>query len=210
MIGTRVHPPRRRARTATRTAGAVVLVALLAGCGNDQPAPLHEGTPGAAPADGLARIVDLAAERAEMSDRVAAAAFAAGAPAADPAREAAVVAGMREEARRADVDPEWAARVAGDQVAAEAQVRDALVRGWTDRPDTAPAGGADPAAPDPEIDRIDGELVAALRTATPARAHEDCASTLAQAAVTRARGMDDLHRAALGAALRSVCDGAGD
>ena len=64
MIGTR----------GTALAGALLVLGLLAGCG-DQPLPLTEGPPGASPADGLVRVVQLSAQRAQVSDQVAAAKF---------------------------------------------------------------------------------------------------------------------------------------
>lgn len=187
----------------------VAAIALLSGCA-DPPPPLSDGAPGAAPADGLAAVVTLAAERAEVSDRVAAATFGTPAPVTDPAREAAALAAARADAVRDGVDPEWTARVVADQVAASTQVRNDLIRRWTEQPQTRPAGGADLAAVRPELDRLDDELVAALKIAAPARGHEDCPSTLAQAAVVAARPLDDVHKAALGRSLMSVCDGTPD
>lgn len=194
-------------RRAAAVAACAAVLALASGCA-DPPPPLSQGPPGAAPADGLARVVALAAERAVLADRVAAAGFSAPGPVVDPAREAAVLAGARADAARAGVDPEWVARVVADQLAAAAGVRDERVRGWTGRPGTRPSGSTDLARVRAELDRIDDELVAALGTAAPARAHEDCPAGLARSAVAVARPLDDVHKAALGRALRSVCDGA--
>ncbi|OLM16822.1 MULTISPECIES: gamma subclass chorismate mutase AroQ [unclassified Pseudonocardia] len=193
-------------RRAAVVAASVAVVALVAGCG-DPPEPLTDGPAGAAPADGLTRVVDLAAERAVLSDRVAAAKAGTGQPVTDPAREKVVVDDARADAARDGVDPEWTARVFADQIAASTQVQEDLLRRWTEQPGARPAP-VDLAQVRPELDRIGDELVAALKLATPARAHEDCASSLAQAAVTRSATLDDVHRAALGRALMSVCDGA--
>lgn len=108
-------------RRGTALAGAVLALGLLAGCG-DQPLPLTEGPPGASPADGLIRIVELSAQRARISDQVAAAKFGTGTAVTDPAREAAVVAETRADATRDGVDPDWAARIVSDQIAASTQV----------------------------------------------------------------------------------------
>ncbi|ANY07852.1 gamma subclass chorismate mutase AroQ [Pseudonocardia sp. HH130630-07] len=191
---------RRRAATIV---GSGALVVLLAGCG-DLPAPLTQGPAGAAPVDGLARVVDLAAERTVLSDRVAAAKAESGGPVTDPAREKVVLDDARADAARDGVDPEWAARVFADQIAASTQVQNELLRRWADRPDTRPAP-ADLAAVRPELDRVGDELIAALKLATPARTHDDCPSALAQAAVATAEPLDDVHRAALGRALMSIC-----
>ncbi|MEJ8278564.1 gamma subclass chorismate mutase AroQ [Pseudonocardia spirodelae] len=190
-------------------AGSALVLALLAGCGEQQ-APLTEGPPGASPADGLVRVVALSAQRAQVSDRVAAAKLGTGQAVTDPAREAAVVDGIRAEAGRDGVDPDWAARIVTDQIAASTQVQDDLLRQWAERPDTAPVQRPALAEVRPELDRIGDELVAALKLAGPARANEDCPSTLAQAAVAQAQGLDDVHRNALGRSLASVCDGTPD
>lgn len=188
-----------------RVGAAVAAVAVAAGCGA-QPAPLTQGPSGAAPADGLTRVVELVAERAVLSDRVAAAKAGTARPVTDPVREKAVLDEARADAARAGVDPEWTARVFADQIAASTEVQHRLLRAWSDRPDTRPAP-ADLARVRPELDRIGDDLVAALAVAAPARAHEDCAATLAQAAVEVARPLDEVHKAALGRALTSVCDG---
>ncbi|MBP2370615.1 gamma subclass chorismate mutase AroQ [Pseudonocardia parietis] len=209
MIGSRVLPPRRMRRHALRSGAlpALAALALLAGCGGDPPAaPLSEGPPGASPADGVTRIAELSAQRAVVSSRVAAAKLGTGQAVTDPEREAAVVADARADATRAGVDPEWVARVVADQIAASSQVQNDLLRRWNDRPESRLAERPDLAQVRPELGRIGDELVAAMKVAAPARVHEDCPSTLAQAVVARAESLDDLHRAALGRALMSVCD----
>ncbi|MFP5023275.1 gamma subclass chorismate mutase AroQ [Pseudonocardia phyllosphaerae] len=198
------------AHAVLRCAAATALaVAALAGCGAQAP-PITAGPPGASPADGLTRIAGLAAERAVLSDRVAIAKSATGGAITDPPREAAVLAGARASAVRDGVDPEWVARVVADQIAASTQVQDALTKQWAEHPDTRPAQRVDLATVRPELDRIGRELVAALKVAQPARANEDCPSSLAQAAVAAAGPLDDVHKAALGRALHSVCDRSSD
>lgn len=206
MIGSRGLPRRRRALR-FGVLPVLAALALLTGCG-EPPVPLTDGPSGASPADGLTRVVGLSAERAVVADRVAAAKLDSGHAVTDPEREAAVVADARADATRDGVDPEWAARIVTDQIAASIQVQNDLLRQWNDRPDSRPAQRPDLAQVRPELDRIGDELIAALKVATPGRMHEDCAASLAQAAVTQAEGLDDLHRAALGRALMSVCDGA--
>ncbi|OSY38912.1 MULTISPECIES: hypothetical protein [Pseudonocardia] len=205
-------PRSSRARRSAAAVAVVAAIALSAGCGGDQPDPLSTGAPGAAPADGLARIVELTGERIGISERAAAAAADTGEPAPGPDSDSGSgdVAVAAAAAERAGVDVEWAARVLADQRAAADQLRDGLTRQWAERPDTRPAEQADPAQLRSELDRIDEELLAALRIAAPARAHEDCPSSLAQAAVARAEGLGDLARGALGRSLMSVCDGTPD
>ena len=187
---------------------------MLAGCGQ-QPAPSAEAPPQAPPssaevfapqADALTRVVQLAAQRAQVADRVAAAKLGTGQPVTDPAREATVIAAARDAATRTGVDPEWVARVFDDQIAASTQVQNDLLRQWTEHPDSRPTERPDLVEVRPEITRISNELVAALKIAEPARAHADCSSSLAAAARTQAGELDGIHRAALERALRSVCD----
>ena len=210
-----------RSSRARRRAGAATLAAalvLLAGCA-DQPGPLSEGPAGATPADGLARIAELTAQRVTLAGQLALAepesesesgSESESESAREPEPGPAAGADARAAAERAGVDPEWAARVLTDQAAAAEQVRDGLLRRWAEQPDTRPAERPDPAQLRSELATVDDELVAALRVAAPARTHEDCPTSLAQAAVARAEGLDDLHRAALGRGLMSVCDGTPD
>lgn len=193
-----------RALVATASIG---LLALLAGCSGTP--PLSQGPLPEDAGRGLDRIVALAAERVVVSDRVAAAKEGTGQPVTDPQREAAVVAAARTEADRDRVDPEWVARVVTDQIAASTQVQTDLMRQWADRPDTRPAQRPSLATVRPELDRIDDDLVAAMAQAAPARAHEACAGRLAQGAVAAAAPLDDLHKAALGRSLASVCEFSG-
>ncbi len=199
MIGSR------HLRPAPALAGAAMLLALLAGCGDQR--PLTDGPLPTDQADGLTRIVQLAGERVTLSDQVAASKFGTPQPVTDPAREAAVVADARADAGRAGVDPEWVARVFTDQIAASTQVQNALFRLWTDQPATRPAQRPNLATVRPELDRVGDELVAEMKAAAPARGHEECPARLAQAAVATAKPLDEPHKAALGRALASVCDG---
>lgn len=183
-----------------------MLLVLLTGCGGQR---LTEGPLATAQADGLTRVVQLAAERVTLSDQVAAAKSGTASPVTDPPREAAVLADARADAARAGVDAEWVARVFTDQIAASTQVQNDLLRQWADQPATRPAQRPNLAGVRPQLDRVGDGLVAALAAAAPARAYEECPARLAQAAVATAKPFDDLHKAALGRALKSVCDGAG-
>jgi chorismate mutase len=156
--------------------------------------------------DGLAQVVRLAAERAAVSDQVAAAKFGTGQAVTDPAREAVVVADARAQADREGVDPEWVARVVGDQIAASTQVQNDLLRQWSEHPDSQPAERPDLAQVRPEITRISNELVAALKAVEPVRADDACPASLAAAVTAQAGDLDTVHRAALDRALVSVCD----
>jgi chorismate mutase len=199
-----VGRPARGAGTAGGGVTALVITAaVLAGCGHPAPSSTEVRGPST---DGLTQVVQLAAQRAAVSDRVAAAKFGTGQPVTDPEREAVVVADARAQAGRVGVDPAWVARVVLDQIAASTQVQNDLLRQWTEHPDSRPAERPDLAQVRPEITRISNELVAALKVAEPARAQAGCSASLAAAVRTQAGELDDIHRAALDRALRSVCD----
>lgn len=186
-----------------RCLGAAALLAALAACSG--PPPLSQGPLPEDAGRGLDRVVQLSTARVLLADRVAAAKIATGAPVTDPPREAAVIAAARTDADRDRVDPEWVARVFGDQIAAGTRVQNDLIEQWTERPDTRPAQRPDLSTVRPELDRIGDDLVAAMGQAAPARAHEACAGRLAQGAVDAAKPLDDLHKTALGRSLTSVC-----
>ncbi|GAA0942765.1 chorismate mutase [Pseudonocardia zijingensis] len=187
-------------RTVAGGAALAVTAAMLAGCGQ----AATPSAPGPS-AERLARVVQLAAERAAISDRVAAAKFGTGKPVTDPEREAVVVADARAQADRAGVDPDWVTRVVSDQIAASTQVQNDLLRQWDEHLGSGPSERPDLAEIRPEITRISTELVTALKGAEPVRTQEDCPSALAAAVRQQAGELDPLHAAALDRALRSVC-----
>ncbi|MFC5952048.1 gamma subclass chorismate mutase AroQ, partial [Pseudonocardia lutea] len=192
-------------RTAGGVAGLVVTAAVVAGCGQ----PTTPSTEVSGPlTDGLAQVVQLAAQRAAVSDQVAAAKFGTGQPVTDPDREAVVVAEARAQAGRDGVDPEWVARVVADQIAASTRVQNDLLQQWTEHPDSRPAERPDLALVRPEITRISNALVHALKVAEPARAQANCSSRLASVVQEQSRALDGIHAAALERAVRSVCDDA--
>jgi chorismate mutase len=199
----RAGRPSRGAGTAGGAPVLVIAAAVLAGCGQSPTSSTE--VPGTS-ADGLGQVVQLAAQRTRVSDRVAAAKLGTGQPVTDPEREAVVVADARAQADRDGVDPEWVARVVLDQIAASTQVQNDLLRQWTEHPDSRPAEQPDLAQVRPEITRISNELVAALKIAEPARVRADCSSSLAAAVKAQAGELDDIHKAALDRALKSVCD----
>lgn len=192
-----------RAKTKA-AAGALTASVVLAGCGQAAQAP-EDAPAGTAPADGLTRIVQLAAERAAISDDVAAAKFGTGKPVTDQAREAVVIESARADAKRDGVDPEWVEHVIADQIVASTQVQHDLLRQWADHPETRPAGRPDLTKVRPGLDRIGDEMIAALKAATPTRSLPDCSSSLAAAVDEQAGRLDEVHRAALDRALISVC-----
>ncbi|MGW0893315.1 chorismate mutase [Saccharopolyspora sp. NPDC002578] len=183
-------------------AAVFVAALLLAGCG--APAEPAAAQP-VAGADGITDLVRLAEERAVLSDQVAASKFGTGKAVTDPAREAVVIDGARADAARAGVDPEWAAQVFQDQIAASTQVQNDLLRQWAEQPALRPSEKPDLTTIRPELDRIGTEIITALEAAEPLREAPDCAPTLDRAVATESADLDQIHRAALDEALHSIC-----
>lgn len=177
---------------------AVAAALLLVGCG----APAEPPAPGA---NGVVDLVRLAEERAVLSDQVAASKFGTGKPVTDPAREAVVIDDARADATRGGVDPEWAAQIFQDQIAASTQVQNDLLRRWSEQPDLRPSEKPDLTTIRPQLDRIGTEIITALKAAQPFRTTPDCAATLDQTVRTEAADLDETHRSALIRALDSVC-----
>lgn len=202
----------RRAGTAGAVAGLVIAAAVLAACGQPAATPpptAAPGSPTAAPtpsADGLAQVVQLAAQRTLVSDQVAASKLGTGQPVTDPAREAVVIADARAQAGRLGIDPEWVARVVQDQIAASTQVQNDLLKQWAEHPESKPTERPDLAKVRPEITRISNDLVAALKVAEPVHAQGSCSASLAAATTTQDEQLDAIHKAALDRAVKSVCD----
>jgi chorismate mutase len=182
---------------------------LLTACSGQPPSPptpsSSPAAPGATP-DPLRGLVAVAARRIVLGDQVSAAKFGTASPIDDPPREAQVLAQVGASAHSAGVDSGEAARFFSDQIAASKVVQRGLYQRWTDHPDQAPTSRPDLRTQvRPELDTITTQLIEALRDTISLRHDHRCPSALAAASGPAGGQLDQLHRDALGTALRGVC-----
>ncbi|MFL4945868.1 chorismate mutase [Streptomyces sp. MMS24-I31] len=155
----------------------------------------------------LEPVVSLAAARALMADKVAAAKYGTGTPIDDPVREQQVLDSMAGRGQAMGLDPADVRRVFRDQIEANKLVQRQLFRLWdtgvlpppTDRPSLAEIR--------PVIDRLNGDLLAALADAGSVRTTPGCWANLAWSwqAVVREQHLNALHTVALARAVPSLC-----
>lgn len=193
---------------------ALAAVALLAPAASAAPAhaggrPAHAadtGTP--RQARPLASLTELSAQRLELADEVAAAKFGTDKPVDDPVREKALLKQVAAQAAAAGVDPDEAAAVFRDQIEANKAVQRGLFARWEARPSERPGERPDLAKEvRPALDRITGQLIAALRASDRERHGPACPVRLGHAAARTAleHRFDALHGAGLARAVPSVC-----
>lgn len=186
-----------------RMVGVVALSSLLSGTAC---------APGAGvkpPDEPLLALVDLAAQRVQTADTVAAAKWGTGAPINDPAREQAVLADVAMRSTERGMDPATSVQVLTDQIEANKAVQYALYARWSAHPDQAPSVRSDLAQIRPVLDRITAELLGQLKLTQAWRAGPGCATHLASARLRaqQARVLDQVHSDALSRALASLCGG---
>lgn len=183
--------------------GMLAAVLFTGGC-STQPAP-GPGNASAAPA--LRGLADLAVERIQLSDKVAAAKFGTPQPIDDPAREQQVLDAVTKTSPGMGVDPAEASRFFRDQIEASKVVQRGLYAEWTAHPQQRPTDRPNLGTEvRPALDRITTEILAQLRASSAQRhAGAPCPAELTQASRPAAQPLDALHRDALAVALRSVC-----
>ena len=192
-------------------AGALCLSACTsAGSGSAQ--VTTGGTASTAPADGtqgVRTLVGLAAQRIMTADTVAAAKWGTSRPIDDPAREKVVLDGALAQAAKRGVNPLVARRVFEGQIAASKVVQHALYAQWTASPALRPTHRPDLATQvRPVLDRIDGQLLDAIKQAQPLLSGAPgCAALMDREISDTARTMrlDTVHREALRQSLTGAC-----
>lgn len=164
----------------------------------------------------LFALVDLAAQRVQVADAVAASKWGTDAPIKDQDREQAVLASASTKSVQLGIDPRVSVQVFTDQIEAGKAVQYALYSRWSAHPAQAPSGRPDLGQVRPILDRITDELLTQLKATQGPRADPGCPAQLAsvQRHVAQARALDQVHEDALGRALASLCrapqaDGAG-
>jgi chorismate mutase len=158
----------------------------------------------------LFALVDLAAQRLQVSDAVAASKWGTDAPIKDPTREQAVLASAATQSAQLGIDPTVTVQVLTDQIEASKTIQYALYARWSAHPDQAPSVRPDLVQLRPMLDRITDELLTQLKATQGSRADRTCAARLANARhrAEQARALDQVHEDALGRALASLCRGA--
>jgi chorismate mutase len=183
--------------------GLIVALAPLAGACSTQPTAM----PGASsPVAALRELVDLAVQRIQLSDQVAAAKFGTPQPINDPAREQQLLDTVAKTAPDLGVDPGEAGRFVRDQIEASKIVQRGLSAVWTTHPQQRPTTRPNLTTQlRPQLNRITTDLLAALRASRAARHARSCPAELSTVSHGAAGQLEALHRDALAVALRSVC-----
>ena len=148
--------------------------------------------------DAVEAFVELAVQRLEVAEAVAAAKYGSPQPIDDPSREAVVMAGAVGRARSARVEPDVARRFVAAQMEANKIVQRGLFARWRNEPRCAPTSRPDLAREvRPDLDRIDEQLMRLLpRLVTPG-----CRTLVGRARRRAERRLDALHRRGLERAL---------
>jgi chorismate mutase len=157
----------------------------------------------------LLALVDLAAQRMQVADAVAASKWGTDAPIEDPVREQAVLASAATKSAQLGIDPAVSAQVFTDQIEASKAIQYALYSRWSAHPDQAPSVRPDLGQIRPVLDRITDELLVQLKATQELRADRACAARLSSARhrVEQIRALDQVHENALDRALASLCCG---
>lgn len=182
---------------ATVAASAVLTVAACA--------PAAEDTRSSG--ESLLALVDLAAQRVQIADAVAAAKWGTDSPINDPVREQAVLRSAATKSAQLAIDPAVSIPIFTDQIEANKTVQYVLSSYWSTHPDRVPSTRADLKSIRPILDQTTDGLLTQLKATQHIRAAPGCAVQLAAARqhVKQERALDPLHDNALGRALKSVC-----
>ncbi|MFD6071706.1 chorismate mutase [Amycolatopsis lurida] len=164
--------------------------------------------PPASASSGLWQLTDLAAQRVQIADKVAAAKFGTPSPIDDPVREQQILDSVAAKAPGLGLDAAGVVRFFRDQIEANKVVQRGLYARWTEHPGTRPPGRPDLGTEvRPVIDRLNAGLLSELAETRDARARRSCDVRLAVTVrLTDARReLDRLHSGALAESVRSAC-----
>ncbi len=161
------------------------------------------------PTGALTELVDTAAQRLQVAEPVAAFKWTTHDAIEDPGRVAQELAHERAEADAAGVDPDYVARVFGDQINATAAIEYSRFAGWKLNPADAPTAAPDLSASRSAIDGFNRTMLAQIVAHRDLLRSPDCGPQrdAARGDVIRARGLDDLYQQALSVATQSYCQG---
>jgi chorismate mutase len=154
----------------------------------------------------LFALVDAAAERLQVADPVAAFKWSAHVPIEDPDRVQQELAKLSADASAQNIDPEYVARVFGDQISATEAIEYRRFADWKLNP-PAPAAPADLSASRSAIDTLNNKILSQIALNWSLLHAPACARQLEDASgeTIRARRFDDLYQRAISTATRSYC-----
>ncbi len=157
----------------------------------------------------LGELTDLAVERVQVADLVAAAKFGTTQPIDDPAREQQVLDTVRTKATALGLNPENAARFFRAQIEANKLVQRGLYARWTEHPEEVPQRRPDLGTEvRPILDRLTTEILAELKDTERLRKPTlkcEIHATIAERSAVVLHHLDRLHENALAEAMRTVC-----
>lgn len=179
---------------------ALVAVALVL-AGGAAPQSRAEG------AGPLTALVDALAERLAVAEPVAAYKWGAHAAIEDPVRVQQELTTLRGDAASAQVDPDYVARVFGDQIAATEAIEYSRFADWKLAPAAVPPAPADLAASRATIDALNTKILSHISLNWGLLNSPACPGLLrtARSEVMRLRGLDNLYQRALTAATAAYC-----
>ncbi|WP_091299267.1 chorismate mutase [Amycolatopsis xylanica] len=153
-------------------------------------------------------LTDLAAQRVQIADKVAAAKFGTTQPIDDPVREQQILNDVAAKAAGLGLDPATTVRFFRDQIEANKVVQRGLYARWTAHPEEQPTVRPDLATEvRPIIDRLNAGLLDQFAATVAVRASHTCDLRLVitTRVVDLRRHLDRLHQRALVEAVQSVC-----
>jgi chorismate mutase len=159
------------------------------------------------PAGPLLAVVDAAAERLQIAEPVAAYKWSAHAAIEDRARVEQELVALREDAVSAQVDPDYVARIFGDQISATEAIEYSRLADWKLDPAGIAPAPPDLAASRAAIDALNTKILSQVSLNWSLLQTPQCAAGLddARTATIRARRLDNLYQRALTTATRSYC-----
>jgi chorismate mutase len=164
-------------------------------------------TPARADSSGLFELVDAAAQRLQVAEPVAAVKWSSHGAIDDPDRIRQELVKLRGDATAMHLDPEYVARVFGDQIDATEGIEYRRFADWKLDPSAAPAAAPDLASSRSAIDGLNQTMLTQLAVESDLLHSPACAPQLdaAKGDVARARQLDALYQQALSTATRSYC-----
>jgi chorismate mutase len=185
----------------TRT--RIIAVAVLAGS-LVMPTPAQVRADTTSP---LTALVDATAQRLQIAESVAAFKWGTQAAIEDPSREQQELAGLREDAAAQNLDPDYVARVFGDQFSAMDAIEYSRFADWKLNPSDVPAAPADLSASRSAIDGLNNKILSQIGLNWSLLGSPGCARRLTDASseTIRAHRFGTLYQQALSRATASFC-----